>query len=224
MRPIFTLSIIFFALTQIVSPQENDNLEAIIDQIQQKYEKINDFNSKFTQEATVRALNQVQKANGEVWFKKPGKMRWNYYRPTKDQIVSDGITLWFYNEEENQVIESFLNEVMETPTTTVLLSWLGNINKLFNASFSANNQFKGNEIYLIDLLPKEQDEEYNKSTVAFDKKSLLVKTIYLYDPFGNLTIIRLRDILTNKGVPDSKFKFNVPKGAEIVRLPPSKKQ
>ena len=82
MRPIFTLSIIFFALTQIVSPQENDNLEAIIDQIQQKYEKINDFNSKFTQEATVRALNQVQKAKGEVWFKKPGKMRWNYYTPT----------------------------------------------------------------------------------------------------------------------------------------------
>jgi len=151
-RPIFTLSIIFFALTQIVSPQENDNLEAIIDKIQQKYEKINDFNSKFTQEATVRALNQVQKANGEVWFKKPGKMRWNYYRPTKDQIVSNGITLWFYYEEENQVIESFLNEVMETPTTTTLLSGLGNINKLFNASFSTSNQFKGNEIYLIDLI------------------------------------------------------------------------
>ncbi|MFQ5786609.1 MAG: outer membrane lipoprotein chaperone LolA [Thermodesulfobacteriota bacterium] len=224
MRFIFTLSIIFFALFQIVWPQESNKLEAIIDKIQQKYEKINDFNSKFTQEATVRALDQVQKANGEVWFKKPGKMRWNYFRPTKDQIVSDGITLWFYNEEENQVIESFLNEVMETPTTTTLLSGLGNINKLFNASFSTNNQFKGNEIYLIDLLPKEQDEEYNKATVAVDKKSLLVKTIYLYDPFGNLTIIRLRDIQTNKGIPDSMFKFNVPKGAEIVRLPPSKKQ
>jgi len=223
-RPIFTLSIIFFALTQIVSPQENDNLEAIIDQIQQKYEKINDFNSKFTQEATVRALNQVQKANGEVWFKKPGKMRWNYYRPTKDQIVSDGITLWIYNEEENQVIESSLSEVMDTQATTTLLSGLGNLKELFNPSFSKDHQFKENESHLIDLLPKGGGEEYSKWTVAVDKKSLLVETIYLYDPFGNLTIIRLRDILTNKGVPDSKFKFNVPKGAEIVRLPPSKKQ
>ncbi|MGH7791283.1 MAG: LolA family protein, partial [Thermodesulfobacteriota bacterium] len=72
--------------------------------------------------------------------------------------------------------------------------------------------------YLIDLTPKENtdEEDYNKVTISVDK-TMLVKTIYLYDPFGNLTRVRLENIEINKGIPDSLFKFEVPKGAEIIK-------
>ncbi len=201
--------------------KENENLDTVLNQIQEKYEKINDFSSKFTQEATVKALNKVQRAQGDVWFKKPGKMRWNYSRPTKDQIVSDGITIWFYNEEEKQVIESPLSEVIDTPTTTTLISGLGNLKNLFDARFSTNSPAKeNNNSYFIDLLPKDNSEEYSIVTVAVDKGSMLVNTIYLYDPFGNLTTVKLNDMQINNGIPDSLFKFKVPKGAEITKVPP----
>jgi len=201
---------------------ENENLDKVLDQIQEKYAKINDFTSKFTQEATVKALNKVQKAQGDVWFKKPGKMRWNYSRPTKDEIVSDGITIWFYNDEEKQVIESPLSEALDTPTTTTLISGLGNLKNLFDARFSKNSPAKGNNNnYLIDLLPKENSDEYSFVTVAVDKDSMLVNTIYLYDPFGNLTTVKLNDVRINNGIPDSLFVFKAPKGAEITKIPPS---
>lgn len=202
--------------------KENENLDTVLNQIQEKYEKINDFSSKFTQEATVKALNKVQRAQGDVWFKKPGKMRWNYSRPTKDEIVSDGITIWFYNEEEKQVIESPLSEVIDTPTTTTLISGLGNLKNLFDARFSKNSPAKeNNNTYFIDLLPKENSEEYSIVTVAVDKDSMLVNTIYLYDPFGNLTTVKLNDMQINNGIPDSLFIFKVPKEAEITKVPPS---
>ena len=214
-------------LTSILSrsqllAKENENLDTVLNHIQEKYEKINDFSSKFTQEATVKALNKVQRAQGEVWFKKPGKMRWNYSRPMKDQIVSDGITIWFYNEEEKQVIESPLSEVIDTPTTTTLISGLGNLKNLFDARFSKNSPAKeNNNTYVIDLLPKENSEEYSIVTVAVDKHSMLVNTIYLYDTFGNLTTVKLNDMQINNGVPDSLFIFIVPEGAEITKVPPS---
>jgi outer membrane lipoprotein carrier protein len=204
--------------------KESYNLDSILNQIQSKYDKVNDFSSKFTQEATVRALNKVQSANGEVWFKKPGKMRWNYYRPTKDEIVSDGSTLWFYNEEQNQVIESTLRETVDTPNTTTLLSGLGNIKKLFNSRIpdvKPDNDIDG---YIIELTPREESEDYNKAIIAVDKKTLLVSTIYLFDPFGNLTKVRLKDIEINKGISDSLFKFKAPNGAEIVKVPSSARQ
>lgn len=201
--------------------KENENLDTVLNHIQERYEKINDFSSKFTQEATVKALNKVQRAQGDVWFKKPGKMRWNYSRPTKDEIVSDGITIWFYNEEEKQVIESPLSEVIDTPTTTTLISGLGNLKNLFDARFSKNSPPKeNNNTYLIDLLPKENSEEYSIVTVAVDKDSMLVNTIYIYDPFGNLTTVKLNDMQINNGVPDSLFTFKAPKGAEITKVPP----
>ncbi|HEX9665512.1 MAG TPA: outer membrane lipoprotein chaperone LolA [Thermodesulfobacteriota bacterium] len=218
--------IVILFLTSILSgsqllAKENENLDTVLNQIQEKYEKINDFSSKFTQEATVKALNKVQRAQGDVWFKKPGKMRWNYSRPTKDEIVSDGITIWFYNEEEKQVIESSLSEVIDTPTTTTLISGLGNLKNLFDARFSKNNPAKENSTYFIDLSPKENSEEYSSVTIAVDKDSMLVNTIYLYDPFGNLTTVKLSDMQINNGIPDSLFIFKAPKEAEITKVPPS---
>lgn len=223
MRNLFLSSIMFLVITAIPDMARLENkpdLDSVLTKVQNNYEKMNDFHSKFTQEATVRSLNQIQKADGEVWFKKPGKMRWNYYRPNKDVIASDGKTIWFYNQEEKQVIESRLTEVVDTPTTTTFLSGLGNIKKDFNAKFSETSFPDENGNYLIDLSPKENsgDEEYNRVTIAVDK-NMLVKTIYLYDPFGNLTKVKLEDIEINKGVSDSLFKFEAPKGTEVIISP-----
>jgi len=145
-------------------------------------------------------------------------MRWNYDTPNKDQIVSDGKTLWFYDEDEEQVIETPLAQVSETQSTTTLLSGLGNIKKLFNASFAEPGEINPNGGYLVDLVPK-GDEEYNKVTISVDKKDMMVNTIFLYDPFGNLTTIKLADIKTDTGVSDSLFDFKAPDGTEVVKPP-----
>jgi outer membrane lipoprotein carrier protein len=196
-----------------------EELEIVVDRIQKKYEEITDFHAKFTQEATVKALDKVQKSEGEVWFKKPGKMRWNYYTPEKDEIVSDGRTLWFYDVAEKQVIESPLAQVSDTQNTTSLLSGLGNIKEVFDASFADATELTSNGNYMLELKPKTGEEQYNKAIVAFDKDTMVVNSIYLYDPFGNLTTISLKDIEIDKGVQDSLFSFTVPSGVEVIRPP-----
>jgi outer membrane lipoprotein carrier protein len=226
MSIIFTFIFFLFALSVAVWGQgtPDEKLDVIVDEVQSKYEKIEDFHSKFTQEATVKALNKLQRAQGEVWFKKPGKMRWNYYRPAKDQIVSDGSTIWLYNYDEKQVVKSPLEKVVDTPTTTTLLSGLGNLKKQFNAQFSKPKSVDENGNYLIDLTPKKSDDQYDKATIAIDRKTMFVKDIYLYDPFGNVTKVKLEDIEINKGVPDSLFKFKMPKGTEVIEAPNSPNQ
>lgn len=200
---------------------QNESIDVVVDKIQKKYEEIEDFHADFTQEATVKALNTVQKSDGEVWFKKPGKMRWNYYEPYKDQIVSDGRTLWFYNEEEKQVIESPLNQVSETESTSTLLSGLGKIKDLYKTSFTESGEFEADGSYLIDLRPKEEGEDYNKVTLAINKNTMMVNTLYLYDPFGNLTKVLLKNVEVDKGVSDSLFDFKAPSGVEIIKPPAS---
>jgi outer membrane lipoprotein carrier protein len=200
---------------------QGESIEVVVDRIQKKYEEISDFHADFTQEAAVKALDTVQKSDGEVWFKKPGKMRWNYYEPYKDQIVSDGQTLWFYNEEEKQVIETPLNQVSDTETSSTLLSGLGKIKELYKTSFTDSKELQADGSYLIDLRPKEEGEDYNKVTLAIDKGTMMVNTLYLYDPFGNLTKVLLKNIEIDKGVSDSLFSFQVPSGVEVIKPPAS---
>ena len=118
-KKLFTICLLLFLLSIEVHAEEN--LSAVIDGIQKKYEQINNFQALFTQESEVKSLNKTQLAEGEVWFKNPGKMRWNYNSPNKDQLVTDGNTQWFYDESEEQVIEPPLAPVTESqPSTTIL--------------------------------------------------------------------------------------------------------
>ena len=122
---------------------QDESIDVVVDKIQKKYEEIEDFHADFTQEATVKALNTVQKSDGEVWFKKPGKMRWNYYEPYKDEIVSDGRTLWFYNEEEKQVIESPLIRSLRLRLHPHCSRGSGKLKELYKTSFSGIQGIRG---------------------------------------------------------------------------------
>ena len=59
------LLILLLSSTQGFS-DEQDNLDSVVDGIQKKYEQINNFHATFIQEVEVKALNKVQKADGEV--------------------------------------------------------------------------------------------------------------------------------------------------------------
>lgn len=217
MNKVLSLILMIFIFAIHARAQET-NLDSVIDGVQKKYEEISSFHASFTQASEVKALNKTQISEGEVWFKKPGKMRWSFDTPNKDQIVSDGKTLWFYDEEEQQVIETPIAQVSETQSTTTLLSGLGNIKELFNASFTQPGDIIPNGGYLVDLVPR-GEEEYNKVTISVDKNDMMVNTIYLYDPFGNLTTVKLADIKTNGTVSDSLFDFKAPQGTEVVKPP-----
>ena len=205
--------------------KQSTQVDFIVDKLQKKYEGINDFHADFVQEAEVRALNKTQKAFGEVWFKKPGKMRWNYYSPTKDTIVSDGNNLWYYIEQENQVLESSLKDLNGGDTTsTTLLSGLGKIKELFTVRLITDPALQTKSGYLLELIPKDVDEDEikNKVLINVNKSDSLVSTIYLFDPFGNQTKVSLLKTQVNKKISDKIFNFKTPKGAEIVKLPASR--
>ncbi len=223
-RILLTLSLLLI-LGQFAHSEQSTQVDFIVDKLQKKYEGINDFHADFVQEAEVRALNKTQKAFGEVWFKKPGKMRWNYYSPTKDTIVSDGKKLWYYIEEENQVLESNLKDLNDGDTSsTTLLSGLGKIKELFKVKLINDPALQNKTGYLLELIPIDIDEDEikNKIIINVNKSDSLVSTIYLFDPFGNQTKISLIKTQTNKKISDKIFNFKPPKGAEIVKLPSPK--
>lgn len=218
---LFTLSILLI-LSQFAHAEQSTQVDFIVDKLQKKYEGINDFHSDFVQEAEVKALDKTQKAFGEVWFKKPGKMRWNYYSPTKDTIVSDGTSLWYYIEEENQVLESNLKDLNNGDTSsTTLLAGLGKIKELFKVKLINDPAFQNKTGYLLELIPVDvnEDEIKNKIIINVNKSDSLVSTIFLFDPFGNQTKISLIKTQINKKISDKLFNFKPPKGAEVVKLP-----
>jgi len=190
------------------------DLPQVLDRLQRHYHETNSFTAKFNEEiATVGAPKRQRQ--GTVSFRKPGRMRWEFEDPEKQTIVSDGETVYSYDPDLNQVVETPLKQALKSSSATSFLLGIGNINHDFKARF-VTPQTAGQ----IDLILDAKTGGY-KIEIGLDPKTYNLITLTLFDQLGDTTKIDFSDIHDNVELPDSTFAFNAPPGADIVTAPAS---
>jgi outer membrane lipoprotein carrier protein len=192
-------------------------LDEVLGKIQEQYEKNADFKADFGQEAVIKSLGKKQQAEGIVYFKKPGKMHWMYHKPTKQQIISDGKTLWNYQPENKQVIVTRVAQAFQSKTPSTFLAGLGNLKKDFQARFVKDPAPGSN--YALELTPLETQGGVEKLFLLADPKSFHILQAKIQDAMGNTTQISFSKITFNNNLADSLFTFTAPKGVEVFTMP-----
>jgi len=196
-------------------PPVAKDLKQALDRLQRHYRDTNSFTAKFNEEiATVGAPKKQRQ--GVVSFRKPGRMRWEFETPEKQTIVSDGETLYSYDPDLNQVVETPLKQALKSSSATSFLLGIGNINRDFKAAFANPPPSNG----LVNLILDAKTGGY-KIEVGLDPKTYNLMKLTLTDQLGDVTRIDFSDIHDNVALPDSLFAFNAPAGADIVTAPAS---
>ena len=202
------------------------NVDEIADKIQANYEKIQDYQANFVQQVTLKNINKIQKNEGVVYFKKKGKMRWDYQKPQKQEFVSDGETIWHYMPADNQVWVDKASHSFSSKTPSTFLAGMGNLKRDFKLKFAKSTLVDTKKNYLLELFPKEEQPGVKKLLLVVAKDSYQVVETLVYDQFENLTRVTFSDIKVNNSLPDDLFTFQIPKGAEVIKPPvlPRKKR
>jgi outer membrane lipoprotein carrier protein len=191
------------------------DLKQVLDRLQRHYRDTNSFTAKFTEEiATVGAPKRQRQ--GTVSFRKPGRMRWEFSDPEKQTIVSDGETLYSYDPDLNQVVETPLKHALKSSSATSFLLGIGNINRDFKAAFANPPTPTGH----VDLILDAKTGGY-KIEIGLDPSTYNLMTLTLTDQLGDVTKIAFSDVRDNVELPDSDFAFNAPAGADVVTAPAS---
>jgi len=191
--------------------------QGVLNEIQDRYEKTNDFEANFIQEYIGKVMRQPNKGEGKVYFKKKGKMRWDYNVPNQ-KLISDGHTLWYYQPEEKQVLVSDVSRVLKEKTPLAFLAGEGNLGrdfKLLNLNESVSQK---EDNYVVELAPKEPLATLSKLILTVDKKSYTVLQADVFDGLGNVTRTRFIEIKTNVGLSNSFFHFTIPPGTEVIKM------
>jgi outer membrane lipoprotein carrier protein len=201
--------------TALAAAPASKNLTQVLDRLQRHYRDTDSFSAKFSEEiATVGAPKR--KRQGTVSFRKPGRMRWEFEAPEVQTLVSDGQTLYSYDPDLNQVVETPLKQALKSSSATSFLLGLGNIKRDFKAAFASPAKPGG----LIDLMLDPKAGGY-KIEVGIDPKTYNLITLTLTDQLGDTTRIDFSDVRDNVDMPDSIFAFRVPAGADVVTAPAS---
>ena len=193
-------------------------LDTVVDGLESTYGKMNDLKADFTQVAKNKSLGQDVKAEGTVYLKKGGKMRWDYKSPSPQQIVSDGTYLWVYTPELNQVNKGDAPKALAGPAGS-FLQGLGKVREEFTVRFlNPANKTDGTGRPVLDLTPKKPTPLLTRLVLTLDPKDHVVRQAVLYDQLQNTVTMSFNRVVVNPALSDTLFAFTPPKGAAVVPL------
>jgi outer membrane lipoprotein carrier protein len=198
--------------------QPAPSLDDAVKGVESAYGKLNDLKAEFDQTAFNKSLNQSIPAQGTVYLKKGGKLRWEYADPTPQQIVSDGKTVWIYTPALSQVNVGPAPEALAGPAGS-FLTGLGKIREHFAVRFLNPAEPRDRDGNLVlDLTPKQPLPTMTRLILSFDPRSWDVRRAVMYDQFENTVTMQFKKTVVNSGLADSLFTFVAPKGVATVPL------
>lgn len=186
----------------------------IADKVQETYDNVQDFSAKFTQEYRSASMDSTRTSEGRVFFKKPGKMRWDYAQPDERYMISDGKSLWVYEPEFAQYYSEAL-ESSQLPSALRFLMGEGNLRDEFAIRIRSQNSKK----ITLELVPKERSSQFSRLHFVVDAKDYNVLEVTVLDALGNTNTLRFQNVKQNAGLPDKGFDFTPPKGTTRVKAP-----
>ena len=193
--------------------------------MQDFYTKTEDYQATFRQIYTDLAAGEAKRSFGRVYFKKPGKMRWDYYQKKGEKsrrekvLVSDGNVFWIYEYDFQQVFKRCLAD-SQLPTSLKFLLGQGDLVKDFHLSTAPGSTA---ERPVLKLIPRKDAEKskYKELRFEVDPQTFQVVRTTIYDPYGNTNQIVFSKVLVNKNLRDKGFSFSPPKSARVLN--PQKK-
>lgn len=241
-------------------PKAKLGLNDVINAVEQPFNEdrtgrmqIESVRADFFQRSTIAEKNREFRAEGEMFFRpatghEPLKFRFDYFRPTRQEVVCDGRLLWIYLPEDRRVIRSDVAEFFDPVMTgrpgargVNFLQGLGRISKDFNINFNNPiNDAAGN--FILELTPKRSSATIRKLFITVNRESLLdrlgarpqsnrppamapephlfaILSTTVVDHDGNSTTIEFSNIRTNQMMSDALFNFRPPPEADVVRPP-----
>ena len=213
------IGVMVWCLTAAVFP--GDDLETLVKRIQSTYDGIKDFQAHFVQESSIKSWNaeQVQKAEGVVYFKKGGKMFWDYRSPTPQQIISDGGQLWFYEPEDKQVTVTTVGEGLQSQVSADLLNGKAQLTRDFTIREITAPADRDGGSHVLELIPRAAQPNLSKIILRADRRTFQIQQTEVYDLFDNLTRITFTRIEIDRQLPDALFTFKPPPGVDTVAPP-----
>ena len=183
-RTIFSISIIFIFSTDVVLPK-NNTLKLIKDYL----EDIKTLQARFSQ---TDYMGEIM--TGDLFLKKPGKIRFSYDPPHYLQIVSKQQAVLIF-DPKNSGSGPLTYPLSYTPLGFLVKNDLSSLISENSESFELNG--------LIFL--KIRNPQYQLS-IEFNKNPVSLTGWEFKNQMGEIIEIRLKDIRKNKYISDEIFK------------------
>jgi len=178
---------------------------------------------------------QIRVESGTVFFKRPGRMRWEYESPEKKIFLADGKTVWFYVPYDHTVTKAPVKESSDWRTPLSLLTGKVDLSRLCGSLNLEEQKGVPANHAILRCLPKGEKErpsaaqsgssqgagapsdvDFTEVLLEVDRSNGELARIEIRQAGGIELEYRFGDWRDGMPLPDELFVFQPPKGVAIV--------
>ncbi|HZW12335.1 MAG TPA: outer membrane lipoprotein chaperone LolA [Noviherbaspirillum sp.] len=147
-------------------------------------------------------------STGTFVFARPGKFIWTYQKPYEQLLQSDGEKLYIYDKDLNQVTVRRLGDALGSSPAAILFG-----SNDLEKNFVLKDAGSRDGLEWLEATPKMKDTTFDK--IGIGLKDGVPQAMELRDSFGQLSLLSFKKFEKNPPLGAEKFKFVVPKGADV---------
>jgi chaperone LolA len=195
------------AISQAGADQHTDAITTLTVYLAQ----LDSYQAGFIQNVYGEGGRQLESSTGIVYLQRPGRFHWMYQSPYSQYLISNGVTLWIYDEDLQQLtVNNLQDNVKHTPAS--ILSGDVDISEEYDVSWSVNSL----EGEWIELVSKDVELEFNSMQLGFYDGELI--GMILNDNLGNSTQIEFRDVQRDMSLDMELFEFEAPDKVDVIDM------
>ena len=202
------------ALPAAVRADSMPPLDYILKELEKRYTG-SQFSADFLQESTIKAMEITDFASGRVYVRYPGMMRWEYEKPERQAIITDGHKLWIYRPLDNQVMTGNAPVFFRDGKGASFLSDIRLVRQKFTIT---SHQPEGENLYELRLVPREKTLNISQIRLYMVPRAFTIARIVTLDDYGDDTRIDIVNTQFNVELDPALFKFDIPKGADVQKI------
>jgi outer membrane lipoprotein carrier protein len=185
------------------------DVSQVLKGLEERYNNSQTLQLNFTETYTQRGRARVEK--GELFLRKPGKMRWQYAAPAGKLFVSDGKFIYAYTPQDNHAEKMKLKEADDMRAPLAFL--LGRLH--FADDFREYRSHPEGEGLYITAIPKSDKLPYTEvSFLAMPDSTIRRLEVKAQD---NSTLqFAFENEKRNPAIPETLFRFAPPPGVEYI--------
>jgi outer membrane lipoprotein carrier protein len=147
-------------------------------------------------------------SSGTFLFARPGKFIWTYVKPYEQLLQADGVDLYIYDKDLNQVTVKKLGNALGSSPAAILFG-SNDLDKNFTLSEAGTR----NGLEWLNAKPKAKDSTFEQISIGL--RNGTPEAMELHDAFGATSVISFKKFEKNPTIGAQQFKFVMPKGADV---------
>lgn len=171
---------------------------------------VHSLRASFDQTLYDENMKELDRSQGVMYIERPDRFRWDYTKPYRQIIVSDGRDVWIYDVELAQVTVRPLTAAVGSTPASLLSS-----GRPIEDTFHVQGLGTTHGLAWVGLEPRSKETSFTGVRLGFDEHGL--RSMELKDSFGQTTELVFHDVARNPKLDPQLFRFKPPEGVDVIR-------